>query len=97
VPAICLGYGAQREGRSLGSKKKELLCMGMYAHERYLFWEELLPWRMGAAVEAVRAAMADDAGNRAIFEFQSGVAQGLHDDLLATVEAHRPRPAGETG
>lgn len=90
VPAICLGYGAQREGHSLGSKKKELLYMGMYAHARYLFWEELLPWRMGRAVELVRRAMADEAGNRAIFEFQRTLARHLHDDLLAVVEAKRP-------
>lgn len=90
VPAMCIGYGAQREGHSLGSKKKELLYMGMYAHARYLFWEELVPWRLGRAVEAARRAMADEAGNRAIFDFQSALARNLHDDLMAVVEAHRP-------
>lgn len=90
VPAICLGYGAQREGHSLGSKKKELLYMGMYAHARYLFWEELRPWNMWRAVEFVRRAMADEAGNCAIFEFQGTLARNLHDDLLAVVEEKRP-------
>jgi len=83
IPAVCFGYGAKYDSDTVGSKKKEVMYLNMFAHRWYLFWENLSLTRLRQVSNLIVDLREQRERARQVFQYQSAVSKRVHDELAA--------------